>query len=97
MITDNINLSSSQARFALWVDKFPWLSKYWNWEKAECDIDTLSDAMGVMSHGEKILAQFFLSVWTHNNHEFDILEAASTLDQMDRQIIIDWLSDPFWP
>jgi len=90
-------MSASQARFALLIEPFPWLSKYWNWKNKECDIDTLKDAMCVMSHGERILAQFYLSVWTHNPYGFDLLEAASILDQEDRQIISNWLSEPFWP
>ncbi|MCF6256185.1 MAG: hypothetical protein L3K25_07770 [Gammaproteobacteria bacterium] len=92
-----ISLSTSQAQFALLIDKFPRFSKYWDWTKRECNIEALNDEMGVMSHGERILAQFFLSVWTHENQRFDILEAAGTLDQNGRQAIIDWLTDPFWP
>ncbi len=53
--------------------------------------------MRLMSHGECVLAKFFLFVWTQNNHAFDIVEAASVLDQPDRQVIIDWLTNPFWP
>lgn len=95
--SQNINLSPSQARFALMIDQYPRFSKYWNWEKRECDIDRLNEAMGVMSHGERILAQFFLSVWKNNNQSFDLLDAASVLDLPERKIIIEWLRDPFWP
>jgi len=93
----NINLSTTQARFALMIEPFPRIAKYWNWERRECDPEALNNAMGVMSHGERVMAQFFHSVWTHNNQSFDITEAGSVLDQPERQVIIDWLTNPFWP
>jgi len=93
----HINLSQEQAQFAVMIDSFPWLSKFWNWEKRECDIDLLEKQMQSFSHGERILAQFFLSVWTHENHSFDLFEATSVLDKKNREVIIDWVANPFYP
>ena len=93
--TNVIKLSPTQALFALMIEPFPRLSAYWNWEHRTCDTEALDDAMGIMSHGERILAQFFLSLWTHNSRGFDMFEAASVLDQEWRQVIVDWLADPF--
>ena len=76
---------------------FPEVYSYLNWGERECAYDVLKENMGAMSHGEKIIAQFLLGVWTHNDHDFDILEAASVLDDETRQLITDWLMDPFWP
>ena len=95
--TRSLELSSGQAQLAALIQSFPWLAKYWDWDKRECAYETLKENMGVMSHGEQIIAQVFLGVWTHKDHEFDILEAASVLDIETRQLITDWLMDPFWP
>jgi hypothetical protein len=97
--TKSLELSSGQAQFAALIQSFPWLAKYryWDWDKRECAYETLKENMGVMSHGEQIIAQFFLGVWRHNDQEFDILEAASVLDRETRQLITGWFVDPFWP
>jgi len=91
------NLSSGQAQFKNLLEHFPRFTSYWNWDGRECEYETLKENMGVMSHGEKIIGQFLLGVWTHNDHDFDILEAASVLDAEARQLITDWLMEPFWP
>ena len=92
-----IRLSTSQRQFASLIEPYSWLSKYWDWEKKECDTEALNKVLGVLSHGERILAQFFLSVWLHENQDFDFLDAASVLDQEDRQMISAWITEPFWP
>ena len=96
--TRSIKLSKSQLRFATLIEPYPWLEKYWRWGDGEYDCDTksLDKDIGVMSHGERVLAQFFLAVWTGKNKGFDILEAASVLDVSDREMIAGWLAEPFW-
>jgi len=91
------NLSSGQAQFKNLLEHFPRFAPYWNWDERECAYETLKENMGAMSHGERIIAQFLLGVWTHNDHDFDILEAASVLDAEACQLIADWLMEPFWP
>ena len=97
VVAMSTNLSPGQTRFKDLLEHVPWLAKYWDWDKRECDYDVLMSYMGTMSHGEKVVTQFFLGVWTHNDHDFDILEAASILDIEIRQLITDWFMDPFWP
>ena len=91
------NLSSGQAQFKDLLDHFPRFSSYWNWDERECAYEALKENMGSMSHGERIIAQFLLGIWTHIDHGFDISEAASVLDAEARQLIADWLMEPFWP
>lgn len=91
------DLTASQARFALMIKAYPWLSKFWDWQKCEVDLDRIHSAMGVMSSGERVLTCFFLSLWTGSNQSFDITDAAATLDKSERQLIADWLLQPFWP
>ena len=44
------------------------------------------------------MTRFLAGVWFGNNeHSFDVIEAAACLDRKEINIIIDWLSDPFWP
>ena len=91
-------LSPSQCRFAELLAAVPWLERYWDFEAGECQLDRIKDAMGVWSHGERVLAQFFVGVWRGNNElGFDLIDAASTLDPQHRAVIGTWLADPFWP
>ena len=50
-----------------------------------------------MSHGEKVMAKFFMAIWLHKNDEFSLIEAASVLDKKHRVQIAGWLAEPFWP
>jgi len=94
---NNINLSPGQAKFALLIESYPKFSVYWNWEKKECDPDAIENALPAMSHGEQIMLKFFWSVWLHQNKGFDIIEAASVLDDLYMRIITEWMNEPFWP
>lgn len=100
MVTEtinNINLSQGQAQFASLIESYPKYAVYWDWVKKECDPDAISQALPAMSHGEQIMLKFFWSVWTHNNQDFDFIEAASILDDDQMAIITTWMADPFWP
>ncbi|MEY4922808.1 MAG: hypothetical protein RLY17_1525 [Pseudomonadota bacterium] len=92
-----IALSPEQARFASMVSEYPRLERYWNWQERNCCIDALIKDCGAMSLGERQLALFFLSVWEGCNREFDFVDAAAVLDKKERQLIANWLFDPFWP
>lgn len=63
------------------------------------DVDLLEAKMGVWSTGEALIAQFFVAVWFNNNsrYGFDIVDAINRLDDTHRQIIVDWVSAPFYP
>ena len=91
-------LSESQHLFFELLARAPWLTPYWNMEERACHIDRLEGAMGSWSHGEQILARFFVMVWFGQNRmDFDLLDAASVLDHPQRILIVHWLSEPFWP
>ena len=90
-------LSSSEARFFSLLDDFDGLSIFWDKATKSCDIDALNAQMGLMSHGEKIIAQFFLGIWTRNNNDFNIFDAAAVLGESEIKVIISWVKKPFWP
>jgi len=96
-VINDVKYNPHEFKFISLLEHFPRLTAYWDWDKRECDYETLKENMDTMSHGEKIIAQFLLGVWTHNDHDFDILEAASVLDRDARKVITDWLMEPFWP
>ena len=52
-----------------------------------------------MSSGERHLALFFVAVWFHNNsrYGFDLMDAISSVDPEQRELIANWCKDPFWP
>ena len=47
--------------------------------------EALDTAMGVFSHSERLMAEFFIALWVgHHKHSLDIVDAAKTLDQQHR-------------
>jgi hypothetical protein len=62
------------------------------------DLETLKKSMSTYSTGQSIMASFFVGLWLHKNRfEFDIFEAAGSLDQKSMKFIINWMARPFWP
>ena len=91
-------LTVGQTRFARMLADAPWLEQYWDFDRASCDVERLRTDMEGWSHGERILAQFFATVWCgENTFGFDFLEAASVLDPEFRALIARWIERPFWP
>lgn len=88
--------SESQTRFFELVALYPTISHFWDREARECRVEALKEDMEGMSHGEKVMANFFLAIWLHRNGKFSLIEAASVLDRPHREIIAAWLRDPFW-
>lgn len=89
--------SDTQKRFFALVEHYPAISRFWDREQRECNVSGLKEDMEGMSHGEKVLAKFFLAIWLHRNGDFNLIEAASVLDTNHRAMIAGWLADPFWP
>ena len=91
-------LTEGQHRFAEMLLQVPWLADYWDVPNNSYDRDRLEAALGVWSHGEQIMARFFVMVWNGRNEmEFDLADAAAILDPDSRRLITDWFMDPFWP
>lgn len=95
----NTSLTAEQAAFAVWIEeKAPYLLSLFDFDLPGFLPEKVDQYMGVASHGQVIMAQFFLGVWRHNNQfGFDFIDAASTLDKEQMKIITDWLKNPLWP
>ena len=95
----NRNLSRSQERFnQLLVERAPFLLHLWDIHERAYRPDVVDEFLATASHGEAIVARFFLGVWRNENEfEFDPIEAASVLSSDHMEIITDWLKKPFWP
>lgn len=91
------NLTPEQTRFVTMVAGYPRLSGYWDFDQRICHESELRKALNVMSSGEQHLARFFLGLWNGNDEGFYMLDAVSDFDHQERQLLIDWLRDPFWP
>lgn len=79
------------------LEQQPRLKLYWDARKKECDINALRRNMTTFSHGERIMAQFYMAVWLGDNSpSFDLIEAIKTLEDDQLAIITDWLKDPFF-
>ena len=89
----------SQDRFFNLLATVPRIQGFWNQEKKELNVDLFESSLGVMSPAESHMAKFFASLWFHNNsrYGFDLIDAVSSLDSHNKGIILEWLSDPFWP
>lgn len=93
-----LTLTPGQRRFKALLDDYPYLLPYWDFKSRSCRIEDLEESMGVFSHGERILSQFFLGLWDGSNaFRFDMFEAARILDPRDIAMLAEWLQDPFWP
>ncbi len=94
----NNHLSESQQRFFILLEQYPKYLPYWNSEKCSCDLVGLENAYGVFSHGECVMAKFFVGLWRgQNQHLFDLFEAAGLVDEKAVSIILTWFENPFWP
>jgi len=91
-------LSENQVKFFDLLEQAPYLSNCFCSEDRTYDPEALSELLTRVSHGEKIMAQFFVGLWRNKNSmEFNLFDAANTLDTNNRKIIIDWFKEPFWP
>lgn len=97
VVTGHFTLSAEQKRFKETLEQFPQLSLFWNFEKREYDAKGLGKTLNVMYHGERLMAEFFVAVWTgENTHDFDFIDAAKTLESDHRRVVFDWLSEPYF-
>jgi hypothetical protein len=93
-------LNNEQKHFYALIAPYPYLERFWNWEKREVNIEQITTAITTMSHGEQLLAHFFVSVWLgrgRSTFSFDFVDAAAVLDKKERVMIATWLTTPFWP
>jgi len=93
------NKMGSKERFFKMLKKVPRVSHLWNEKESIMHVDMINREINVMSSGEAHMARFFSAVWMHNNnmHDFDIVNAASSLDNEEILLIVDWLKNPFYP
>lgn len=93
------DLRKNQLRFFNWLEsEMPELMMLF--DKAEpCYLpDQLHNYLGVASSGQCVMAKFVVSVWTHSDeHGFNMIEAAQTLDDYNKAIVTEWFKNPLWP
>lgn len=89
----------SHLRFFEMLARVPRIKNLWDEHKKEIKINDFEAALGVMSPGEIAMAEFFASLWFHNNtkYGFDFVDAIALIDLPERKLIMDWIEDPFWP
>ena len=98
VVTGHFTLTPEQTHFKEMLLQCPRLAGYWNFADRECDLQSLEKALPVLSHGEQIMARFFVGVWLgENKFEFDLIDAVRTLDEPHLQMILTWMNDPVFP
>ncbi|MDH5327687.1 MAG: hypothetical protein OEY58_19710 [Gammaproteobacteria bacterium] len=92
-------LSDGQQLFFLMLYRVPRIDHLWDVKSKSLDVELFEREIAVMSPGEVHIAKFFASVWFHSNkrYGFDLVDAVSSLDDPERELIREWIADPFWP
>lgn len=95
----NTSLSKEQAAFAVLIEeKAPYLLPLWDFDKREYRPSAVDSFLTLASHGECIMARFFLGIWRHDNYyKFDYIEAVKVLDKRSIKVITDWMNSPIFP
>ena len=81
------------------IEQIPSIAQLFDKEKSALRVSDFESALLFMSSGEVHMAKFFVSVWFNNNsrYGFDLVDALSVVNEAWRKIIINWISDPFYP
>lgn len=89
----------SQRKFFKMLGKVSFLKRYWDEKRGDLLIDELNEDIGLMSLGERVMVQFFVSVWDHNNkrYGFDLVYAMQSIDEENQKIIAEWVLNPYYP
>jgi len=95
----HFTLTPEQRHFKQMLDAYPRLASYWDFEARSCDLESIRRDYGVLSSCEKIMLQFFTAVWLGENAtaEFDLIDAAKSLDTAELNVIRQWLANPVFP
>lgn len=93
----DIHEVSNEQRFYDMVSAYSWAIPLWDKEARIMNIEAVDRFRASANGEEKSLLHFFSSVWLGGGTDFDIIDAASVLDRQDRNMIVDWFLDPFWP
>jgi hypothetical protein len=97
-----MTLTPSEYILAL-ARSFPCLrSKLLGWKQSGFDADLFHDMMRGWSTSERHAGLFILTVWNphyacRKRWTFDLVEAVSSLDAVNREPIIEWMLNPFYP
>lgn len=96
----SVKLSADETQFTSLLSHYPKLTRYWNIDKRECDIEIIKrelEGMG-MAINEKIMLKFLVMVWMGIDVlNFSIIDAINILDQDDLEDILSWTNEPFFP
>jgi hypothetical protein len=90
-------MTDDKRKFWNMLSQYRYLQPFWDMRAEECRAPELDEAMRTMSHGERLMAEFIRGVWSGEAEQFDLFEAAATMDARQRATVAQWIMDPFWP
>ncbi len=92
-------MTEDQEKFFQVLNQFERFAHHWDQEGRTLNVDQFEQDLKLMSSGERHIAKFLASVWLNDNEHFpfNLMEAMYVLDYQYRQVIIDWITDPFYP
>ena len=99
-----MNPSPSPTEYILALARsFPCLKpKLRWWNPANFDAEDFHEMIGGWASSERQAAHFILTVWNpgyarDRGWTFDVVDAVSSLDPVNRAPIIDWMVQPYYP
>ena len=89
---------NDREKFYSVVNQFTFLIPLWDQEHHEIKLDLLETQVTVMSSGERHITLFMANVWfNYERYPFDMLKAASVLSGRYKRVLVEWVTDPYWP
>lgn len=90
-------LTPERNRFYVTIDKYSFLRPLWDKERHELNLELFRVSLESMSAAEANLARFMAAVWLgRNDFEFDLFEAMKDGSGIE-SVLVEWISDPYWP
>lgn len=89
----------SQKKFFNLLNRVPRIKDLWDEKSGSLNTERFESQLCVMGPGEIHIAKFFAAVWFNDNsrYGFDLIDAVARLDVNERDLIINWMNNPFWP
>jgi len=92
------HLSPDELRLKESLEHYPALKGYWDFDKLSYDQKAINKDFYNLSRQDQIMVQFFVSVSLNRNAlTFDLFAAVRELDEINSQVVKDWIDDPYFP
>ena len=87
-----------EERFYMWLSRYEEIERLWGEYTRGLNKEGIENELFIMKEEEEQMIRFFASIWLGCNDylSFDIFEAMKIINEEDKEIIIEWVKDPFY-